>query len=72
MSAPLTAADRAVTHLLRQMQGDGMLAYLIGYGSRSFEMLTEAYSERTGEDLETVRRETWANCAPVRIRMAED
>ncbi len=67
MSAPLTKADEAVNHILCQMQRDGRLAYLIGFGSQSFDLLTAAYAERTGEDVAAFRTSFHALLKPERV-----
>jgi hypothetical protein len=63
----MSAAEKAVLHLLRQVQYDGRLAYLIGLGSQSFDLLTQAEAERTGEDHAELKKRIWANCSPERI-----
>jgi hypothetical protein len=52
-----TKADQAVAHIIRQMQRDGRLAYLLGWGSQSFNLLTDAYAEANGLDVEKFRDE---------------
>jgi hypothetical protein len=52
-----TKADQAVAHIIRQMQRDGRLAYLLGWGSQSFDLLTDAYAEANGLDVEKFRDE---------------
>jgi hypothetical protein len=39
---PLTISDKAVLHLVKRLKADPRLAYLIGPGSESFEMLMSA------------------------------
>lgn len=60
-------ADLAVTHILRQMQNDGRLAYLLGEGSRSFELLTDAAAERSGLDLDAFRKDLGSRLRPISI-----
>lgn len=48
-------ADKAVAHIIKRMKADGRLAYLLGYGSESFDLLTQAYAEANGLDVETFR-----------------
>ena len=67
----MTGADRAVSHLLSQIRNDGRLAYLLGYGSQSFELLTQAYADRTGESVDEFRKQFWALCNPRRITVEE-
>ncbi|MBI2278171.1 MAG: hypothetical protein HYU74_12525 [Dechloromonas sp.] len=62
-----TAAEKAVAHIVRRMRADGRLAYLLGYGSESFDLLTEAYAEQQGIDLDVFRQQFHAllNYTPV-------
>lgn len=46
----------AVKHLLRQMQRDGRLAYLIGPGSQSYELLTQEGAAAAGQDVKEFRK----------------
>jgi len=66
MGGTLTSADRAVTAVLNRIRDDGRVAYLLGYGSSTFEHLTSAHAERTGEDVEAFRASFWAACRPER------
>lgn len=47
----------AVAHLLRQMQLDPRLAWLIGPGSRSYELLTEEAAKANNLDVEELRKQ---------------
>lgn len=47
----------AVHHILRQMQRDARLAWLIGPGSRTYELLTEEAAASNGLDLEELRKQ---------------
>ena len=47
----------AVNHILRQMQHDARLAWLIGPGSRTYELLTEEAARKNGLDLEELRQQ---------------
>lgn len=47
----------AVAHLLRQMQLDPRLAWLIGPGSRSYELLTEEVAAAKSIDVEALRKQ---------------
>ncbi len=49
--------SRAVNHLLRQMQHDPRLAWLIGPGSRSYELLTEEAAAANNLDIEELRKQ---------------
>jgi hypothetical protein len=50
-------AAKAIAHLLRRVQADDRLYYLVGLGSEAFALLTEAHSTLAGVDLETLRKE---------------
>lgn len=67
MASEPSKADLAVAHVLRAIRGDGRKAYLFGFGSQSFELLTAAYAEANGLDVEQYRREFWAECRPERV-----
>jgi hypothetical protein len=45
----------AAIHVLRQMQRDPRLAWLIGPGSQSYELLTEEAAHATGQPVEELR-----------------
>jgi hypothetical protein len=60
----LSKADEAVAHIIRQMQRDGRLAYLMGWGSQSFALLTDAYAEKHGLDVEQFREELSSRLVP--------
>lgn len=47
----------AVHHILRQMQRDARLAWLIGPGSRTYELLTEEAATANGLNLEELREQ---------------
>lgn len=47
----------AVAHVLRRMQQDGRLAYLLGPGSEAFDLLTEEAALAAGRDVEEFRAE---------------
>lgn len=65
----------AVNHILRQMQRDARLAWLIGPGSRSYELLTEEAATANGLNVEELRKqheatlkfERWPTDLPVEI-----
>ena len=66
MSVELSSADRAVSAALSRIRTDGRIAYLMGFGTETFGLLTAAYAERTGEDVEKFRNDFWAQCTPER------
>lgn len=70
--APLSKADTAVAHVLRAIRDDGRKAYLMGFGTRTFELLTEAHAEANSLDVEKFRSEFWAECRPERVVVRED
>ena len=47
----------AVSYVLRRMQQDGRLAYLIGPGSQAYELLTEEAAVAAGREVAEFRRE---------------
>lgn len=49
-------ATKALKHVLDKMRTDDRLYHLIGLGSQSFDLLTEAYATLTGEDLTILRK----------------
>lgn len=56
-AAQLDIARRAIVHVLRRMRTEDRLYALMGNGTEAFSLLTQAYSELSGEDLETVRKQ---------------
>ncbi len=62
----MSSADRAVSAVLRRIREDGRIAYLMGFGSQTFELLTAAYAEHRGEDVDQFRKDFWALCSPER------
>lgn len=71
-AAELTTTEEAVQHLLRVIQRDGRVAYLLGSGTETFSLLTKAHAEMIGEDVEAFRQRLWANCRPERVVRAEE
>lgn len=61
-----TKSAKAVLHILKRMTEDGRLAWLMGPGSQSYELLTEAYAETSGKDLAEFRKEFNARLTPER------
>lgn len=65
----------AIHHILRQMQRDARLAWLIGPGSRTYELLTEEAATTNGLDVEELRQqheaslkfEPWPSALPVEV-----
>lgn len=47
----------AVKYILRRMQEDGRLAYLIGPGSQAYELLTQEAAQAAGRDVAEFCRE---------------
>jgi hypothetical protein len=62
-----TKAEIAVAHVLRAIRDDGRKAYLMGLGTQTFTLLTEAYAEANGLDPQQYRDEFWAQCSPERV-----
>ncbi|MEN0115396.1 MAG: hypothetical protein AAGD15_01630 [Agrobacterium cavarae] len=65
-----TKADMAVWQVLKAIRDDGRKAYLMGLGTQTFTLLTEAYAEANGLDVEKFRDEFWAQCSPERVKSA--
>lgn len=69
----------AVKHVLQLMQKDSRLAYLIGPGSRSHELLTQEAAQAAGHDVADFRREfddtlkfeRWPSAADIQERIDE-
>lgn len=53
----------AAKHILRQMRRDPRLAYLIGPGSESFELMCDEVARETGKPVDAVRDEASSNLA---------
>lgn len=69
----------AAQHILRMMQRDGRLAYLIGPGSQSYELLTKEAAAAAGQDVTafrsnfeaTVQPEPWPSEHRIRQKIEE-
>jgi hypothetical protein len=70
-AAEMTAAEEAVNHVLNVIYTDGRVAYLLGFGTESFSLLTAAHAETIGEDVEVFRKRFWAGCRPERVAYAD-
>jgi hypothetical protein len=53
---PAEQATKAIKHLLQRVRDDDRVYHLIGLGSESFSLLTEAYCSLTGSDLAVLRK----------------
>lgn len=62
-----TKAETAVAHVLNAIRDDGRKAYLMGIGTQTFTLLTEAYAESNGLDPQKFREDFWAQCSPERV-----
>lgn len=62
-------AMQAAKHLVRQMQLDGRLAWLIGPGSQSYELLTQAVAGAAGQDVDVFRALLEQKIKPQRIQL---
>ncbi len=62
-----TPAKKAVLHLINRMQADPRLAYLIGPGSESFELLVTAAAQADGIETDVLRERVlgWISPQPV-------
>ena len=67
-----TKAEEAVQHVLRAIMDDGRKAYLMGWGTETFRLLTAAHAERIGEDREMFAKRFWSQCHPEKVVVAED
>jgi DNA-directed RNA polymerase subunit RPC12/RpoP len=54
---PLNQARQAIHHVLSRIQTHPGIGYLLGIGSESYALLTEAYATITGREVEAVRDE---------------
>lgn len=52
---PIQQAQKAIQHVLQRLMRDEKLFFQMGEGTQAFDLLTEAYSSLTGEDIEKVR-----------------
>lgn len=57
----MSAADKAVAHILRRIQRDPRLAYFFDPLTESFDLLIEAHVEKHGGDVHQVRDQVEAN-----------
>ena len=62
-----TKAEIAVAHVLNAIRDDGRKAYLMGLGTQTFTLLTEAHAEANGLDPQKFREEFWLQCSPERV-----
>ena len=62
-----TKAEIAVAHVLRAIRDDGRKAYLFGAGSQTYALLTDAYADSNGLNVEQFRADFWAMCRPERV-----
>lgn len=53
---PSEQAKRALRHVLLRIRDDGRINYLMGPGSQTWDLVTEALATLTQEDLETLRQ----------------
>ena len=63
----MPTADKAVAHIIKRMQADGRLAYLLGNGTESFDLLTQAYAEARSLDVEEFRHAFDLNLTYTRV-----
>lgn len=54
--SPEQQALKAIKYLLQRVKDDDRLYHLIGAGSQSFDLLTEAYATLAGLDLVEIRK----------------
>jgi hypothetical protein len=53
----MSTADEAVLNVLRRIMDDPRVAYYFDPFTRSYELLTAAYAEATGQDVDKIRKE---------------
>lgn len=63
-SQQLTKADAAVKHVVQRLINDPRLAYLIGPGSESFYLLTDAWATCMGEQVDAFRERLTSKLKP--------
>ncbi|MGS5089033.1 hypothetical protein ACVC7V_21320 [Hydrogenophaga sp. A37] len=61
---PFSRAGQAVVHLVQRLQADPRLAYLIGPGSESFELLTAAAADALSIEADVYRERVMGWLAP--------
>lgn len=62
-----TKAEIAVAHVLNAIRDDGRKAYLMGLGTQTFALLTEAYAEANDLPVQNFRDDFWSQCNPERV-----
>lgn len=67
----LQLSEMAVAAVLNAMRVDGRKAYLMGWGSECYSLLTEAHAASRGIDLRQFRADFWASCRPQRVEIAQ-
>ena len=72
MASVSNKSEIAVSHVLRSLIDDGRKAYLFGFGTQAFSLLTEAYAETNALDLEGFRDEFWSKCKPEKVIVSDD
>ena len=60
--SPTEQAKLAINHILSRIKTDFKVAFKLGPGSESFDLLTEAYASLTNSDLTKIRRELMDIC----------
>ena len=53
--SPEKQAAKAIAHVIGRMRADDRIYHLMGEGSQSFDLLTEAHAALSGQDLVAVR-----------------
>lgn len=71
-AADMSPHELAVQAVLGRIRTDGRIAYLMGYGTETFALLTYAHATLIGEDVEQFRRRFWALCRPEKVRIVEE
>jgi len=64
----MTKAEEFVSHMIHRCQIDGRLAWLIGPLSGAYDLMTEAYAELKGVDVEVFRAQYEKTLRPEKWR----
>lgn len=64
--------ELAVEFVLGRIRADGRIAYLMGYGTETFALLTYAHATLIGEDVEQFRKRFWMLCQPEKVRIVDE
>ena len=57
----MSKSEKAVQHILTRIQKDPRLAYYMGPGTESLDLLIDAQSEITGESVDSIRSNVFSS-----------